>query len=266
MSAAVGSPRVAVLQMSATPGDVDGNVAAVVALVRQYGADADLVVTPELVTSGYDLDLLATSALDLAQPLDGPAVAAVAAAATATAATVVLGLLERDGDAVYDSAVTIDPDGAVSNYRKTHLYPTELSLFAAGTTLTTVATRTARIGPMICFEHAFPEIATTLALAGSDVLVIPSAVGDGFEHLLTLRSRARAQDNQLFVVACNQSGHGFCGHSLIADPRGDVIASSGAEPAVLTATLDLALIAPEREHEPTLSLRRPQLYGTRPSG
>jgi predicted amidohydrolase len=172
----------------------------------------------------------------------------------------VLGLLELDGDDVFDSAVTIAPDGAVATYRKTHLYPTELALFAAGSALTTVAMPSARLGPMICFEHAFPEIATALALAGADVLVIPSAVGDGYDHLLTLRSRARAQDNQMYVVACNQSGNGFCGFSLIADPRGEVVTAAGAEPAVLTATLDLSLIAIEREHEPTLALRRPALY------
>jgi predicted amidohydrolase len=246
--------------MQATPGDVDGNVAATVALIRAHGPGCDLVVTPELVTSGYDLDLLASAGRRLAQPIDGPAVAAVAAAAAETATTVVLGLLESDSDEVFDSAVTIGPAGVVSTYRKSHLYPTEFSLFTAGAELTTVATPAARLGPMICFEHAFPEIATTLALADAEVLVIPSAVGDGYDHLLTLRSRARAQDNQLYVVACNQSGYGFCGFSLIADPRGDVVTAAGSEPAVLTATLDLSLIAIEREHEPTLALRRPALY------
>jgi predicted amidohydrolase len=245
--------------MQATPGDVDGNVAATVALIREHGPGSDLVVTPELVTSGYDLDLLASAGRRLAQPVDGPAVAAVAAAAAETGTTVVLGLLELDDD-VFDSAVTIAPAGVVSTYRKTHLYPTELALFAPGSELTTVDTPAARLGPMICFEHAFPEIATALALADTEVLVIPSAVGDGFDHLLTLRSRARAQDNQLYVVACNQSGNGFCGCSLIADPRGDVVTSAGPEPAVLTATLDLSMIATEREHEPTLALRRPVLY------
>jgi predicted amidohydrolase len=253
---------VVALQMSATPGDVEGNVAAVVELVRTHGAGADLVVTPELVTSGYDLDVLASDALALAQPVDGLAVAAVATAAADTGATVLLGLLERDGDTVYDSAVTIAPDGASSCYRKSHLYPAEVPVFAAGDELVTVPTPAALLGPLICFEHAFPEIAATLALAGADVLVIPSAVGDGFEHLLELRTRARAQDNQLFAIGCNQSGNGFCGHSLITDPRGSVIAAAGADPAVLTATLDLAMIAPERDHEPTLRLRRPALYRT----
>src|SRR5688572_11279440 len=109
--------------MPATPGDVDGNVAATVALIEQHGSGCDLVVTPELVTSGYDLDVLASAGRRLAQPLDGPAVAAVVGAAARTGATVVLGLLELDGDDVFDSAVTIAPEGTVATYRKTHLYP-----------------------------------------------------------------------------------------------------------------------------------------------
>jgi predicted amidohydrolase len=252
--------RVVALQVAATPGDVDGNVTAVVELARVHGRDADLVVTPELVTSGYDLELLRAAGTNLAEPLDGPSVAAIADVAVDTGATIVLGLLELDGDAVYDSAVTISPDGAVKNYRKSHLYPPEVAVFAAGSSLDVVATPAGVIGPLICFEHAFPDIATTLAVAGASILVIPSAVGDGYEHLLTLRSRARAQDNQVFVVACNQSGNGFCGHSLIADPRGDILADAGAAPAVLIADLDLGAIAVERDHEPALRLRRPALY------
>ena len=252
--------QVVVLQMEAAPGDVAGNVAAVVELAHLHGRDADLVVTPELVTTGYDLELLGAAGTDLAEPLDGASVSTIAEVAADTGATIVLGLLELDGDAVYDSAVTISPDGAVTSYRKSHLYPPEVAVFAAGSSLDTVATPAGVIGPLICFEHAFPDIAATLALAGASVLVIPSAVGDGYEHLLTLRSRARAQDNQVFVVACNQSSNGFCGHSLIADPRGDVLAEAGRDPEVISAELDLAVIAVERDHEPALRLRRPALY------
>lgn len=257
--------RVTALQMAAVPGDVAGNVSSVVELARVHGPGADLVITPELVTSGYDLDLLAAQGLDLAQTADGPAVAAVASAAADTGATIVLGLLERDGDTMYDSAVTITPAGRVTNYRKTHLYPPEEAVFGAGTALTTVPTPSAVIGPMICFEHAFPEIAMTIALAGATVLVIPSAVGDGYDHLLSLRTRARAQDNQVYAIACNQSGNGFCGCSLIAGPHGEVMAEAGPEPGVVSGVLDLTAVTAERDHEPALRLRRPDLYVSDPS-
>jgi predicted amidohydrolase len=177
--------------------------------------------------------------------------------------TLVVGFLERDAGLLYDSAATVTPDGRVSVYRKTHLYPAELGSFAAGQTLGAVASPAGMLGPLLCFEHAFPDIATTLALAGAEILVIPSAVPFGFEHLLELRTRARGQDNQVFAVGCNMVGHGFCGRSLVTDPRGEVIASAGEDETVLRARLDLGAIAAERSREPALGLRRPELYSAR---
>jgi predicted amidohydrolase len=124
-----------------------------------------------------------------------------------------------------------------------------------------VATPAGRLGPLICFEHAFPEVATALALAGAQILVIPSAVPYGYEHLMTLRTRARAQDNQLFAVASNLAGEVFCGGSLIVDPRGEVLVRAGTGEQIVQARIDLDEIEREREREPALQLRRPELYG-----
>lgn len=254
------SLNVVALQLAAEPGDVEGNVARLLAALRTHGEDADLVVTPELVTTGYDLAMFDERGRELAEPLDGPTVTAVARAAAELDTTVVLGLLERDGDTLYDTALTVLPDGSLFPFRKTHLYPDELTRFSPGDGLLTVDTPAARIGPLICFEHAFPELATTLALAGTQVLVIPSAVPIGYEYLLTLRTRARAQDNQMFAIGCNLTGGGFSGHSLIVDPAGTVLAESGVDEAVLRARIDLDAIARERRQEPALSMRQAELY------
>jgi predicted amidohydrolase len=251
---------VVALQLSAEPGDVTGNVERLLDAVRTHGPGSDLVVTPELVTTGYDLDMFDERGAELAEPLDGPTVSAVAKAAAQVGTTIVLGILERDGDVLYDTAAVILPDGSVYPFRKTHLYPAELTRFSAGQGLLTVDTPAGRLGPLICFEHAFPELATTLALAGTQTLVIPSAVPIGYEYLLTLRTRARAQDNQMFAVACNLTGGGFTGHSLIVDPAGKVLASAGAEETALRARLDLDLITKERHQEPALGMRQVDLY------
>jgi predicted amidohydrolase len=252
------------LQLSAAFGDVDGNRARLIEAVKGLDRDVDLVVTPELCITGYDLDGLATLGEQLAEPLDGPTVAMAARVAADRGCTLVIGLLERgEGGALYDTAVIVPPDGPAVAYRKTHLYPPEHARFAAGDALRTVRTPAGRLGPLICFEHAFPEVATALALDGAQVLTIPSAVPVGYEHLLPVRNRARAQDNQVFVVACNLAGEGFCGGSLIVDPRGEVLAAAGTEPTVLRATLDLDAIEREREREPALRLRRPHLYSGR---
>lgn len=252
--------EVVVLQMAARPGDLAGNVRRFADLVRRHGPGVDLVVAPELVTSGYDLEVLAREGRQLAESIDGPIVTEAAGLAAETRATLTFGLLERDGDALYDTVVVVEPDGMRTPYRKTHLYPPEVELFTAGDGLVVASTNRARLGVMICFEHAFPEVATALALRNAQILVIPSAVPDGYEHLLTLRTRARAQDNQLFAVGANLTGNGFCGHSLVVDPRGDVLASAGTEETVLRASLDLDAIGWERTREPALRLRRPDLY------
>jgi predicted amidohydrolase len=246
--------------MAARPGDLPANVDLLAELVRKHDDGAELVVAPELVTSGYDLDVLARRGRELAEPLDGPTAARVSELAAEVGATLVFGMLERDGDALYDTAVVAAPDGQLVPYRKSHLYPTESALFAAGTELVVAPTPAGRLGMMICFEHAFPDVATALALRGAQVLVIPSAVPFGYEHLLTLRTRARAQDNQVFEVGCYLAGNGFSGRSLVADPRGEVLVEAGTEETVVRATLDLAAIEREREREPALRLRQPDLY------
>ena len=147
--------------------------------------------------------------------------------ATRVGATLVVGFIEEDGDDLYDSLLMVSPSGLLGVYRKSHLYPPEFAVFSAGTTLDVVQTPTGVVGPLVCFEHAFPDVATTLALAGAQILVIPSAVPLDYEHLLHLRTRARAQDNQVFAIGCNMTGHGFAGRSLVADPRGEVLAEAG---------------------------------------
>lgn len=258
--------EVAVVQFSADPGDVDGNVERLVEHVRRCGPEVDLIVMPELATTGYDLDLLRTRGAELAESRDGPSMAKLASASVDGDTTLAVGFLEKDGALLYDSVAIITPNREVSVYRKTHLYPAEIARLAAGSRLHTAVTPAGVLGPMLCFEHAFPEIGTALALAGAQVLVIPSAVPLGFEHLLSLRSRARAQDNQLFVVACNLTGYGFCGGSMVADPRGDVLTSAGSEETVLRARLDLGVVQRERAQEPALRMRRPELYGLSEGG
>lgn len=250
---------VAALQLSARPGDVEANLDRLEAELTALGRGIDLAVAPELYTTGYDLELVATEGARLGEAADGRTVARLAAMAARAGLTLVAGFLETADGELFDSVVAVGAETEPTVYRKTHLYPAEQPVFAAGTELVVVDSGSGRLGMMICFEHAFPEIATTLALAGSDLLVIPSAVPRGYEHVLWLRTRARAQDNQLFAVASNMANP-FCGRSLIVDPRGEVVAEAGTEEVAIVATLDLKAVPSERAREPALDLRRPELY------
>lgn len=262
--------RVAVVQTRAVLGDVDANLAAAEAELAALAGHADLAVFPELFTTGYSLDGVDHRRLaeNLDKSLDeGATIHRLGRAAAAAGVAVCGGVLEASGDAVYDTAVLIDRSGRlVGRYRKTHLHPSERATFAPGDELAVVPLGdNLTLGTAICFEHGFPEVFAELALAGANLVAIPSAVPVGFEYLLELRTRARAQDNQVFVAAANLAGDDgrtrWCGGSAIVDPRGDVIAGpAGQEPARLVAELDLAAIDAERRQEPVLRDRRPELY------
>ncbi len=257
--------RAAVVQLELPLGDVTGNRRVFQETMLALD-DVDLIVAPELFISGYNLAMIDKDAEALAEPVYGPTAEMMREVASKRAFTIVTGILERaDDGTLYDTAVIVTPDGEVTPYRKSHLYPLERKQFASGDDLFVVPTPAGVLGPQICFEHAFPAISTTLAIEGAEIIVIPSAVADGFDHLLTLRSRARAQDNQVFVVAANLNGNGFCGHSLIADPTGRVLASAGREDAIVRADLELDLIRSQREQEPSLQLARLELYKSHPT-
>lgn len=252
---------VSALQLSSRPGEVEENLRHLEAVVQELPEDCDLAVAPELYTTGYDLELIgAGRPSQLAETLDGPSVTRLTKLAEAARLTLVVGFLETDGERVFDSVIVTVPREAPVVYRKTHLYPAEQPVFGAGDELVMADTPAASIGLMICFEHAFPEVAGRLALSGTDVLVIPSAVPVGYEHVLSLRTRARAQDNQIFAVGANMAAP-FCGRSLIVDPRGQIIAEAGTGEEVITAEIDLDQVTTERSREPSLRLRRPELYG-----
>ena len=261
-----GSLTVAVAQTSPSVGMVDHNVAAAEERIARLGGRADLVVFPELFTTGYRRDGMDHRALAETVP-EGASVQRLAGAARSASVAVAGTLLEREGERVYDTAILLGQDGSLlARYRKTHLYPAELPYFSAGDELVVAPVGDGfPVGMAICFEHAFPEIFTALALRGAQLILIPSAVPRGFEYLLDLRTRARAQDNQLYVAAANLVGFDgetqWCGRSAIVDPRGEVIAQADEEGETeILATIDPGVIDLERRQEPALEYRRPELY------
>jgi predicted amidohydrolase len=253
--------RLAVVQHVIPVGDPEYSRRHLADVVQEHG-DADLIVFPEMFIPGYDLAVVTARSADLAEDArTGPTARLVRDLSKRHNATIVVGFLERAEDGkLCNSLLIAAPDGDLATYRKSHLFPAELPVFEAGHQLPVIATPAGVLGPQICFEHAFPAIATTQALGGAEILVIPSAVGADHEHLIEVRTRARAQDNQIFAIAANSNSPGFCGHSMVVDPRGRVLAAAALDDVVLRATLDLSEIPAERGREPSLRMGRPNLY------
>ena len=261
--------RSALVQMDCTVRGKEGNLSKALGFLDELKGKADIVCFPELFTTGYNLDLIGDDFYELAEPIPGPTTELMGQKAKGYGLAILGTIVERDnakGGVLYDTTFLLDVKGRlVGKYRKSHLYPAEHRYFRAGDRLPIFDLGGLTVGVAICFEHAFPQIFTILALQGAEVVFIPSAVPVGYEYLLNLRTCARAQDNQFFTVAVNRVGREgdvtYCGLSKVVDPKGEVIAEASRDKEeLLVAELDLSLILEERKQEPVLRSQRPELY------
>ena len=238
------------------------------------GLDADLVVLPELFASGYFFESTEQAAALSESVPHGPTTRRIERWARETGSTFVAGLPERDGDALYNSAVVVTPKGWLGTYRKTHRFYQETLHFEAGDsgflvwTVTDRAGRSYRLGVMVCFDWLFPEAARTLALRGADVIAHPSNLV--LPHCPSSMP-VRALENGVYTATANRIGSEtqagetltFIGQSVICSPTGEVLAKAPtAEAAVLTAEID-----PRTARDTALNAyndrrgdRRPDLY------
>jgi predicted amidohydrolase len=227
---------------------------------------SDLVVLPEV----YQRDLGRPDD-DLspdAEPLDGPFVETLTAKAREHGGTWVAGMIERSEDPgrPYNTLVVVDGDGLRTSYRKIHLYDSfgfrESDRLVAGPrTPAVVEVAGLRLGLMTCYDLRFPELARELSRVGVDLLVAPSAWVAGprkVAHWRTLVT-ARAIENVAYVVAVGQAAPRYSGHSLLVDPRGEVLVEAGDDDAVLVGEVSASLLAEAREENPSLLNRRDDL-------
>jgi len=224
---------------------------------------ADLVILPELwVQGGFAFDQFAKTAQDI----DGPAITAMRNAAVAAGIWLHAGsLVLRSPDGMLrNTALMIAPDGSIiAQYAKRHLFGFEggeTTVLTAGNELVTVDLPWFKAGLSICYDVRFPEMYRALLDLGSEVFLIPSAWPERRVAHWSLLIRARAVENQTFVIACNGVGKqgevNLAGHSAIIDPWGVVLAEGGTEEEVLIAEIDPKAVAKTREIFPVLKDRR----------
>ena len=266
-----GSVSVAVCQLAPRLGEVAGNVARAVAAAQQAAdAGAQLVVLPELVTSGYvfaDRDELRPAA----QPLTGDAVSTLASVARDRDIILVAGVAERDGDRLFNSAVLLDRTGLRAVYRKVHLWNGEGNLFAHGKEPAPVVdTDVGRIGVMVCYDLEFSEWTRMTALSGADIICAPVnwPVSSEPEPMEPIHVRSAAAANRVFIAVADrvgpERGVDWLGGSAVFDPRGRVLVAAeqdGAE-QILLASCEPAAARDKRvgDHNDVFRDRRPQLY------
>lgn len=224
------------------------------ALRSALDGGADLIVMPELASSGYRLGAW-RAALAASEPIPGPTTERWQAELAGTQAVVVGGICERDGGALYNSAAIVSSDGVLDVYRKLHLFDEERLLFQPGDRgLPVVRTPFANIGVLICYDLRFPEAMRILALQGADVIAVPTAWAPGYDRtpppdgiIDQVRAAAvQANFNQVYVAAASRVGADgdlpFLGSSVVIDPYGRFVdgPASGTEEALSVAGIDVS--------------------------
>lgn len=267
--------RVAAVQLNSN-GEKARNLAAAERLVRAAAADgAELVALPEkwnLLAAGEEL-------IAGAEALDGPSLDAARSWARELGIHLLAGsIAERGadpGEKAFNTSVLIGPGGEdLAAYRKIHMFDVEAGGVAyreseheqAGEEVVSATVDGVEVGLSVCYDLRFPELYRILAVRGARLIAVPSAftAATGRDHWEVLL-RARAIENQVFVLAPNQIGaapphYSSYGHSAIVDPWGVVLAVAPDGEGFAAADLDLAAQERTREQLPSLANRRPEAY------
>ncbi len=261
--------RAAAVQLNSTA-DREANLAAADRLVRAAAGDgAELVVLPEkwpLLGSPEQMR-------EGAEPIDGPAITAARSWARDLGIHLLAGsFAERhEGERNSNTSVLITPGGEIAaTYRKIHMFDVDVGgvsyreseTEAPGEEVVLAQAGELELGLSVCYDLRFPELYRLLAEQGARALAVPSAFTSetGREHWEVLL-RARAIENQCFVIAANQTGaapphYDSWGHSMIVDPWGRLIAEIATGEGYAAADLDLGELARIRADLPSLANRR----------
>ena len=246
-------------------GDPDTNLAAAHALVQEAARrGSDLIVFPELWTTGYDLARAST----LAEAVPGgPTAQLLSAWAHRYNLWITGSFLVRDEAGVFNGAPLFGPQGQMLGpYCKIHRFGlmAEDRWLEAGHQQGLFDLPWGRMGLAICYDLRFPELFRAYALAGATLILLPSEWPHPRLHHWRTLLRSRAIEDQCFLAAVNRVGsdqaNTFCGHSAVIDPWGETVIEAGETKVLLTVTIDLDQVAAVRERIPVLKDRRPECY------
>lgn len=254
--------KAAAIQFNVKQGDVDANLAYVrEALPRVAAQGANLAVLPEMWSSGFaykNLNELALRTKGIVDEL---------LELSARHKLVIVGSMpEPNGDKVFNTIYVIDNGALAGVYRKIHLFSLlgEDRAFSGGDSWLLAETTVGKVGVIICYDLRFPELSRRLAVEGAEIICVPAQwPKPRQDHWRTLL-RARAIENQLFVVSCNACGLvgklDFFGMSMIIDPKGEVLAEAGEIEGEIIAPLDLQVMTKWRAQIPCFNDRKLECY------
>lgn len=258
-------PVVSLLQMAALPGQVEVNRQKALKFIEQAARQhAQIALLPEL----WDTDYFFPQAKTLAREHQEKTKVMMAWAAREYKLYLVAGSVAqwREGR-LYNTTYVFDPSGQeVAAYSKIHLFGLmeEDKHLAPGERGTLWEAPFGKAGLMICYDLRFPELARTYALQGAQLFFVPAAWAYPRDKHWQLLLRARATENQLFVVGCNRVGRSgdfeFPGRSAIIDPWGETVIEGDDQEGVFTESIDMGKVEEIRQKMPIFADRRTEFY------
>lgn len=269
--------QIACVQFAPTHKDIDANVATIGDLIRNAPA-SDLYVLPELALSGY-----AFATTDEARPLatseSHPAIRSLCGLAKERNAAIAIGIIEESDNNLYNAAFLISKEGeVVLRYRKVHLFYYEKVVFTPGdlgfpvATIVTASGETPVIGMQICYDWRFPEATRSLALAGAQIIAMPSNIVTTTGMLLSTL-QTRAFENKVIVAFADRIGMeilanvppeelSFRGESCIVNFSGEIIQKAATDTITISCRIDLNTILKKsfNKFNDIITDRRPDQY------
>lgn len=267
--------RIAGVQINPKIAEKEENLGRCLGRMREAAeAGAQLIVFPECSLTGYCFSSL-EEAMPLSEAIPGPSTRKMAATCRELKVFVVIGLLEREGDRLYNAAALLGPQGIVGKYRKIHLPYLGVDRFVnkGDLPLAVYPTPVGRIGINICYDATFPEGARVMALAGAEIIALPTNWPTGREKIPSFVINARALENKVHYLAVDrvgeERGFNFIGRSKIVDAYGTTLAqASPTEEEIIYADVDLeearhkrTVMVPGEFEFDVIADRRPEFYG-----
>ena len=252
----------------------DQNLEKMLRAVKEAAVNkADLVVFPECSLSGY-VYFGRDEAMPYAETVPGTSTEKIASLCREFNIYTVFGLLEKDGQRLYNAAAFIGPEGLIGNYRKNHLPYLGIDRFAdiGDRPFGVYKTPIGNIGICICYDIVFPESARVMTLMGADIIAHPTNFPEGSNRVTNYVLNSRAIENNIHVVSTNRAGtelgYSFCGQSKIITALGDTIALASpdkeetiyGEVSLEKARQKHAVFVPGEWEVDRIGDRRPELY------
>jgi len=263
--------RVAAVSSCSPYGDINYNLDRLASWAQKAGnKGADIICFPEMNITGYGHG---EQTCKLAQPIDGTITQNLSDIASSENIVILAGFIEKNkAGAIFASHIVMQPDRKYGVYRKLHIAPPERKVFTKGNSIPVFETNGVKFGIQLCYDAHFPELSTCMAEKGVDIIFFPHAspkktsqekLDSWMRHL-----SARAYDNTIFIVACNQRGNNGCGLNfpgilIILGPDGHLIGKKlSDQDDMIVADLKSEKLVTLRNNRMCFFLpnRRPELY------